>query len=140
VLEVAAASLLFTSFDRFFRDLDHNRIVHDPGYSLPAAYKKKITYRRKSKLIPEPMKKKVPAAIVITIWLLIISIFMFVTNRIDLAIFFVLWVIGLLVIVELIDTHFSSPPSMRYLKYIIAAGIIIIGAIFSTKVMEFLLR
>jgi hypothetical protein len=86
------------------------------------------------------MKKKVPAAVVMTIWLIIISIFMFVTNRIDLSIFFVLWVIGLLVIVELIDTHFSSPPSMRYLKYIIAAGIIIIGAIFSTKVMEFLIR
>jgi hypothetical protein len=86
------------------------------------------------------MKKKLPAAIVMTIWLIIISIAMLLAYRIDLEIFFVLWVIGLLLVVELIDTRFSSPPHIRYLKYIIAAGIIIIGGLFSTKAMEILLK
>jgi hypothetical protein len=86
------------------------------------------------------MMKKLPAAIVITTWLIIISIFMLLINYINLEIFFVLWVIGLLVVVELIDTRFTSPPYMRYLKYIIAAGIIVLGGIFSTKVMEILIR
>ena len=56
------------------------------------------------------MKKKDLAVIVIAIWLMIVSIFMLLAYQIDLEIFFVLWLIGLLVIVELMDTRFSLPP------------------------------
>ena len=84
------------------------------------------------------MKKKILAVIVIAIWLLIISIFMLLAYRVDLEIFFVLWLIGLLVIIELMDTRFSLPPYMRYLKYIIAAGILLFGGIVIGKVMEIL--
>lgn len=86
------------------------------------------------------MKKKILAVIVIAIWLMIISIFMLLAYRIDLEIFFVLWLIGLLVIVELMDTRFSLPPYMRYLKYVIAAGIVLFGGIVAGKVMEILYR
>jgi hypothetical protein len=84
------------------------------------------------------MKKKNLAVIAITIWLMIISIFMVLAYRIDLEIFFVLWLIGLLVIVELMDTRFTFPPHLRYLKYVVAAGIIIFGAIVIGKVLEIL--
>ena len=84
----------------------------------------------------EPMKKKVLAVIVAAIWLMIISIFMLLAYRIDLEIFFVLWLIGLLVIVELMDTRFSLPPYMRYLKYVVAAGILLFGWIVAVKVLE----
>lgn len=86
------------------------------------------------------MKKKNLAVIIVAIWLVIISIFMLLAYRIDLEIFFVLWLIGLLVIVELMDTRFSLPPYMRYLKYVIAAGIIIFGGIVTGKVLEILYR
>lgn len=86
------------------------------------------------------MKKKDLAVIVITIWLLVISTFMLLAARVDLEIFFVLWLIGLLVIVELMDTRFSLPPHMRYLKYVVAAGILVFGAIVAMKVMEILAR
>ncbi|GAB6286049.1 MAG: hypothetical protein PHF57_13090 [Methanoregula sp.] len=86
------------------------------------------------------MRKKDLAAIVIAIWLVIISCFMLLAYRIDLEIFFVLWLIGLLVIVELMDTRFTLPPYLRYIKYIVAVGIVIFGAIVTQKVLEILHR
>ena len=86
------------------------------------------------------MKKKILAVIVIAIWLMVISVFMLLASRIDLEIFFVLWLIGLLVIVELMDTRYSLPPYMRYLKYVIAAGIVLFGVIVTGKVLEIIYR
>ena len=86
------------------------------------------------------MKKKSLAALVIAVWLVIISIFMLLAYRIDLEIFFVLWLIGLLVIVELMDTRYTLPDHMRYLKYVVACGIVIFGAIVIGKVLEILSR
>jgi len=85
-----------------------------------------------------PIKKKILAVIVSAIWLIIISIFMLLAWRIDLEVFFVLWLIGLLAIVELMDTRFSLPPYMRYIKYVIAAGIVLFGGIVAIKVLEIL--
>jgi hypothetical protein len=84
------------------------------------------------------MRKKDLAAIVIACWLVIISCFMLLAYRIDLEIFFVLWLIGLLVIVELMDTRFTLPPYLRYIKYLVAVGIILFGAIVTQKVLEIL--
>jgi len=84
------------------------------------------------------MRTKDRAAIVITSWLIIISCFMLLAYRIDLEIFFVLWLIGLLVIVELMDTQFTLPPYLRYIKYLVAVGIVIFGAIVTQKVLEIL--
>ena len=86
------------------------------------------------------MKKKNLAAIGLVIWLLIISIFMLLAHSINIEIFFVLWLIGILVIVELIDTRFTLPSYLRYLKYIIAAGIVLFGGIVTQKVLEILSR
>ncbi|AGB02471.1 MraY family glycosyltransferase [Methanoregula formicica] len=86
------------------------------------------------------MKKKDLAIIVVTVWLIVITVFMLLAARIDLEIFFVLWLIGLLVIVELMDTRFTLPPYMRYLKYVVAAGILLFGGIVAIKVMEILAR
>jgi hypothetical protein len=86
------------------------------------------------------MKKKVLAAIVMFIWLIVISIFMLLARRVDLEIFFVLWLIGILVIVELVDTRFSLPPYLRYIKYLVAAGIVLFGGIVTQKVLEILAK
>jgi len=86
------------------------------------------------------MKKKILAVAAIAIWLMAISVFMLLARSIDLEIFFVLWLIGLLVIVELMDTRFSLPPYMRYLKYVVAAGILLFGGIVTEKVLEILYK
>jgi len=84
------------------------------------------------------MKKKNLAAIVLSAWLVIISTFMLLAWRFDIEIFFVLWLIGILIVVELMDTRFSLPPYLRYIKYLIAAGIVLFGGIVTQKVLEIL--
>lgn len=86
------------------------------------------------------MKKKILAAIIMFIWLMVICTFMLLAFRVDLEIFFVLWLIGLLVIVELMDTRFSLPSYLRYIKYLVAAGIILFGGIVAQKVLEILAK
>jgi hypothetical protein len=86
------------------------------------------------------MKKKVLAAIIMFIWLGVICTFMLLAHRVDLEIFFVLWLIGILVIVELVDTRFSLPSYLRYIKYLVAAGIVLFGGIVTQKVLEILAK
>ncbi len=86
------------------------------------------------------MRKKDLAAIVIAAWLIVISSFMLLAWRFDMEIFFVLWLIGILVVVELMDTRFSLPPYLKYIKYMIAVGIIIFGGIVTQKILEILAK
>jgi hypothetical protein len=86
------------------------------------------------------MKKKQMALLALVIWLVIISIFSLLAYRVDLEIFFVLWLIGILVIVELADTRFSLPPYLRYIKYLVASGIVMFGVIVTQKVLEILAK
>ena len=80
--------------------------------------------------------KKKTAIAALVIWLIIVLFFMVLSVNINLEIFFVLWLIGLLVIVELIDPPFSQPQYIRYVKYIVATGVLIFGAIVAQKVLE----
>jgi hypothetical protein len=84
------------------------------------------------------MNKKVISAVALAVWLVIVSFFMLLASRVDLEIFFVLWLIGILVIIELADTRFSQPPYLRYVKYTIAVGIVLFGGIVTSKVLEIL--
>jgi len=78
------------------------------------------------------------AASALAIWLLLVIFFMILARNLNLEIFFVLWLIGLLVIVELTNTAFVRPAYLRYLKYLVAAGVIVFSAIVAQKVMEIL--
>jgi len=76
------------------------------------------------------------AYIALVAWLIIVMFFMIIAWNINLEIFFVLWLIGLLVIVEMVDPAFIQPQYMRYIKYLVAAGMVIFGAIMAQKVLE----
>ena len=84
------------------------------------------------------MKKKQIAVISLALWFLIISCFMLFVGRFELALFFVLWFIGFLLIVELIETHYVQPAYLRYLRYLTIAGIVIFGAVVVQKLMDIL--
>lgn len=86
------------------------------------------------------MKKKQLALLALVIWLFVVCIFMLLARTIDLEIFFVLWLIGMLVIVELLDAGSVRPAYLRSLKYVIAAGVIIFGLIVAEKIVEILAR
>jgi hypothetical protein len=83
-------------------------------------------------------EKRQIAVAVLVIWLLLVIFFMILARNLSLEIFFVLWLIGLLVIVELIRPSFVKPSYLRYLAYLVAAGILVFAVIVVKKVMEIL--
>lgn len=83
-------------------------------------------------------RKKHLAIAVLGIWLVLVLFFMILARNLNLEIFFVLWLIGLLVIVELISPAYVRPSYLRYLRYLIAAGVIVFGAVVAQKVLEIL--
>jgi hypothetical protein len=84
------------------------------------------------------MRKKQIAILFFALWLIIISCFMLLAGRFELALFFVLGFIGFLLIVELIEPRYVKPTYLRYLRYLTAAGIVIFAAIVVQKLMEIL--
>jgi len=84
------------------------------------------------------IQKKHLAAGALILWLLTVTFFMILSYHLDLEIFFVLWLIGILIVVELVDPAFSKPRYLHYLRYVIACGVIIFGAIVAHKVLEIL--
>ncbi|QSZ68431.1 hypothetical protein RJ40_10245 [Methanofollis aquaemaris] len=65
-----------------------------------------------------------------------IAFFMLLNRALDLEVYFVLGLIGLLVLVVLIDSPFVQPRSMRRIKVLIAMGVTVFGYIVVMKVME----
>lgn len=82
--------------------------------------------------------KKHSAAAVLAAWLIIITFFMILSRTLDLEIFFVLSLIGILVIAILIDGTFSQPRYMRSIGYLIAAGVALFAYIVVQKILEIL--
>ncbi|MDE4909023.1 hypothetical protein L0665_10425 [Methanogenium marinum] len=72
----------------------------------------------------------------IFLWMLIILGFMALAQVVNLEIFFVLWLIGVLVIIELTDPPFIEPRMIRHSKYLAAGGVILFGIIVLQKIME----
>jgi uncharacterized membrane protein len=84
------------------------------------------------------MRKKEIAVIALALWLTIIVLFMFLNERIDLALFFILGFIGFLVIVELMEPRHIMPGYDWYIKVLIGVGIVIFVAFVAQKVLDML--
>jgi hypothetical protein len=86
------------------------------------------------------MMKKHLAISALAAWVLLIIGFMVLARTLDLEIFFVLWLIGILIIVELVSDHVATPRYLGSLKLVIAAGVILFGVIVARKILEILAR
>ena len=84
------------------------------------------------------MRKEQIAIIALAVWLTLISAFMLLARSINLEIFFVLSFLAFLIIIELIGPKYVKPRSLRYIWYLLAAGIGIFSAIVVLKVMDIL--
>ncbi|NVO66840.1 hypothetical protein [Methanofollis tationis] len=81
-------------------------------------------------------RAKYAAAGALAAWAAVVGAFMLLNRTLDLEVYFVLALIGLLVVAVLIDTPFAQPKYMRRMKYLIAAGVAVFGYIVVMKVME----
>jgi len=81
------------------------------------------------------MRKKQLAIIAISCWLFMISICMLAAQQYDLEIFFILWLIGILIIVILIDSPYFQTAYIKKMKCLIIIGFIIFGYIVVKKIL-----
>ncbi len=84
------------------------------------------------------MNRKELAPVALAAWLTIVAAFMLLLRRFDLEIFFVLALIGILVIAELMQYRYVRPRYQRGLTLLIAAGIAVFCLIVVQKVLEIL--
>jgi hypothetical protein len=84
------------------------------------------------------MRKQQIAIIALTLWLILVSVFILLAEQVDLEIFFVLSFIGLLVIMQFMQSYYVQPTYMRYIRYFIAAGIVMLGVIVALKILDIL--
>lgn len=82
------------------------------------------------------MRKEQITIIALSVWLTLISLFMLLTQRVDFEIFFILSLIGILIIKYTMESSYVQPDYERFIWYLIAAGIVIFGVIAVHRVME----
>jgi len=68
-------------------------------------------------------------------WLLVIIFIMLVGGTLDLEIYVVLALVGLLVVVMLIDPSSLQPVYIRRMKYVSAGGILVFGYIVANRIV-----
>jgi hypothetical protein len=86
------------------------------------------------------MIKEEIAIIALAVWLTLISIFILLATSVSLEIFFVLALIGFLIIAELITPKYIQPGYLRYIQDILTVGIAIFVLIVAKKVIELLAK
>jgi hypothetical protein len=86
------------------------------------------------------MRKEQIAVIAFSVWLILITFFMLLVQTFDIGLFFVVSLIGFFIILESISQKYIRPDYLRYIQYILAAGIVIFGVIVAQKVMEILTK
>ena len=84
------------------------------------------------------MNRKEVAIIAFTAYLVLVMVFMLLVQQFDRDLFFVLALLGLLVIAMLLRLQYVQPSYQRWIGYIIWGGIVIFGAIASTKIVGIL--
>jgi hypothetical protein len=83
-------------------------------------------------------KKTVMAAGVLVIWMFIVAVCMILARTVNMEIFFVLWLIGALIVIEFTDLTTILPRWSIYQKGLGIAGICAFGMIILIKILEIL--
>ena len=86
------------------------------------------------------MIKEEIAIIALAVWLTVLAVLMVLTQSISLEIFFVLSLIGFLIITELITPKYIRPGYLRYIQDILVAGMAIFVVIVVQKVLVILVK
>jgi hypothetical protein len=81
---------------------------------------------------------KYSIASLLALWLFLIIGLMTILQHYNLEIFFTLWLLGIIVAVELGIDGYARPRHLTYIRYVIAAGIVLFGYTTAVKVLEVL--
>jgi len=71
-------------------------------------------------------------------WMFVVLTLMALSHAFDITLFFILMLIGFLVLVELMSPYHVSPRWLRRLSWVVAAGVIVFMLIVAKRAMEIL--
>ena len=80
-------------------------------------------------------RKRDIASVAFIIWLMVIVALMLVRGTLDIEIYFVLALLGLLFLIMLIDPSSIQPDYIRRMKYLAVGGILIFGYIVANRII-----
>lgn len=78
--------------------------------------------------------------LVLSAWVSIIILFMVLASTINIEILFVLWLIGLLVIIELTGSVYIRPGYLKNINIITAIAVSVFGMIVIFKILEIIAK
>jgi hypothetical protein len=84
------------------------------------------------------MRKQQIALVTLALWLILVAVYMLLLQSFDFEFFFILCLIGALVITQLIEPDYVKPGYLKYMKYLIAVGTLIFCIIVAQKVLAIL--
>jgi hypothetical protein len=82
------------------------------------------------------MRKQQIAIIAFALWLTIVSFSMFLAQLVDLGFFFIFSLIGMLMIVQIMQSHYVQPGYQRYFRYLIVVGLVAFGIIVAERILD----
>ena len=77
-------------------------------------------------------------AIAVTSWMILLLFLMLFTATLHLEIYFILVLVGVLIIVELTESPYSKPRYLNYTKLVVVGIVILFGLILANKMMGML--
>ena len=75
------------------------------------------------------------ASVAFTTWMMVIIAFMLLIRTFDLAIFFVLTLIGLLIVVILVDTSSMHPKYLRRMNYLLVVAFLVFSYVVVDRIV-----
>jgi len=84
------------------------------------------------------IRKQLIAIIFLVVYLTIVTILMLLAHWVDIEVFFVLSLLGFLMIIQLIQPKYVHARYIQYIRYLMVGGIVRFGVIAAMKVMKIL--
>jgi O-antigen ligase len=77
-------------------------------------------------------------AIAVTSWVILILFLLVLTGTLHLEIYFILVLVGVLIIVEMTESPYSRPQYLNYTRIVVAGIVILFGLILANKMLGML--
>jgi hypothetical protein len=111
-----------------------------PGVFAPSCLESgRVIYRKPDSQPPQSMTRRNLLLISIFLWLYVVIGAMLANEYLDLEVLFVLWLIGMAVVIQVATLPYAEPAYLTRQKYLLITGIVVFAHIVAIKILEVLL-
>ncbi len=111
-----------------------------PGVFAPSCLESgRVIYRKPDSQPPQSMTRRNLLLISIVLWLYVVIGAMLANEYLDLEVLFVLWLIGMAIVIQVATLPYAEPVYLTRQKYLLITGIVVFAHIVAIKILEVLL-